>query len=64
MQSSGYVKIQDEKIKVLYRDGKNGRYLKRRHGGNDGVFLEDESAFLEEHPRLVEELKIGKTISS
>ena len=42
MQSIGYIKVNGETIKVLYRDMKTSRYLRLRESGEDGRYLEDE----------------------
>ena len=65
MQELGYVKVFGEIILVLFRSSRYGRRLKIRNTqiGTQGVFLEDESAYLEETPNLVEDLLKGEVIS-
>lgn len=48
IQYTGYIKILNEKIKVLVRETNNTRSLKIRKSGLDGNFLSDESIFLGE----------------
>lgn len=62
MQSIAYLKIDNQKILVLYRHKKTSRQLKKRESGNDGVYLEDESRYLESDRTLLSELKSGKPI--
>ena len=65
MQTIGYIVVKnEEKIKVLVRQGKNCRYLKKRISGSDGVHLEDEELFLNEvKPQLIHKLLNGDTLS-
>jgi len=62
MQQTGYVMVNDEKILVLIRVSRLYNYLKLRESGKDGVFMEDESNWLNERPDLVESLKDGNVI--
>ena len=65
MQTIGFVKIDQEKILVLIRDGKSynlSRHLKLRKTGKDGVFMVDESNYLNDNPEIVKRLKAGEVI--
>ena len=65
MQTTGYIKINQEKILVLIRAGKSynlSRYLKLRKTGKDGVFMVDESNYLNDNPEIVKRLKAGEII--
>jgi hypothetical protein len=62
MQTTGYIKIRGTKFLVLIRHCRYGRRLKLRKSGKDGVFLKDESIFLEENLHLIEKLEKGETI--
>ncbi len=67
MQGTGYILVGNKKILVLLREvgnPKRGFYrsLKLRKTGKDGIFLEDESIFLNERLDLVQELLDGKVI--
>lgn len=63
MQYTGYLLINNKKIKVLVREGKTYRSLKIRQSGVDGNFLSDESDYLASYPSLIRELKNGSQIS-
>lgn len=63
MQYTGYLLINNEKIKVLVREGKTYRSLKIRQSGVDSNFLSDESDYLASYPSLIRELKNGSQIS-
>lgn len=63
MQYTGYLLVNNEKIKVLIREGKTYRSLKVRQSGVDGNFLSDESDHLASYPSLIRELKNGSQIS-
>jgi hypothetical protein len=63
MQFTGFLIINEEKIKVLVQESKTARRLKVRSQGSYGAYLSDESTFLQENKGLFQELKSGKTIS-
>lgn len=62
MQNLGYLKIDGEKILVLYRPTTYGISVKIRKSGKEGQFLKDESEFLKYHPNLVKKLKEEGTL--
>ena len=62
MQALGYLKINGQITKVLYRSGKNCIYMKLRIQGDLGKYLEDEEKFLKDRPSLKYCLLAGKTI--
>ena len=63
MQTTGYLLIDGEKIKVLVRQAKYCRYLKLRKSGKDGWLFGDESIYLADEPKKVKRLKDGETIT-
>lgn len=63
MQTIGHLKVIDEIILVLVRQKKYSRAFKIRQSGALGVFMEDESYFLEDSPKIVEKLKRGEVVS-
>lgn len=62
MQDAAHLLVHGEKILVLRRFMKHGVKLKLRISGQDGMFLEDESLFLEENLHRLDEIKAGKTV--
>ena len=62
MQTIGYLKIRGEKILVLVRQKRYSRLLYLRKSGSDGTYLEDESAFLESHPKKMWQLRRGQVV--
>lgn len=62
MRSLGYVNVHGSKVLVLYADKKYSRLLKHRISGKDGIYLEDESAYLKSNPKKFDELISGKVI--
>lgn len=62
MQTIGYLEIYEEKILVLVRQKKYTRQLKIRKSGQDGVFFEDESLYLQNNPEMLLRLKLGQVI--
>jgi hypothetical protein len=67
MQTIGHVKVQEQDIKVLIRPvfKRNGGYiaLKKREGGQLGVFLEGESHYLEQNPDSLQDLLNGEVLN-
>jgi hypothetical protein len=66
MQAVGYVidKASGEKIKILVRQGKYGRYLKKRENGSDGNHFADEEYHLNEPEQVnkLNDLKNGSVV--
>lgn len=62
MRTLGMVFVNDEIIRVLFADSKEGRSLKIRKAGRLGVHLKDESIFLKDNSELLKQLKSGRTI--
>lgn len=69
MQTSGFFLVNGQKIKVLARmplkprkDGAFYKSFKMRASGQDGVFFEDESNYLEEEPAVLQRLYSGEVI--
>ncbi len=61
-QTTGYLKINGEKILVLCRINGWIRHFKMRKTGDNGVFFEDESYYLSDRPEVIKNLKLGKSI--
>lgn len=62
MQTTGYVIVNGEKVKVLVRDMKHGRALKKRDRGREGQHFVDESAYLEQEPAMAKALLKGNVV--
>lgn len=63
MQDLAYMIVNTEVIYVLRRRTKHGVSLKvREPSKHDGVYLADESAYLQAVPQLIADLKSGKVI--
>lgn len=63
MQELGCVTVGlQETIKVLIRDSKTSRFIKKRSAGKFGPHLDDEARYLKDHPEIIEKLKAGETI--
>ena len=69
MQTTGYLLVNGEKIKVLMRikkipGDKFCHYVlfKLRKTGKDGCFFSDESDYLADEPKKVKRLKDGETV--
>lgn len=62
MQDIAYLKIGDEIHLVLRRARKYGVALKLRKSGNLGSYLQAESEFFAENPRLLSDLLSGKVV--
>ena len=63
MQDIAHLVVKGQKILVLRRS--NFSYhvaLKIRNSGKDGIFLQDESNYLETEPEALKELLDGKVI--
>ncbi len=68
MQTTGFIQIENEIIKILLRPGKltKGSYspdsLKLRTTGKDGFHFDVYEPMLKENPELLQNLKEGKVI--
>jgi hypothetical protein len=64
MQQLGHLLINEEKYLVLMRERNSfSRSFKVRKVGIDGMFMPDESLFLEGEPKLLQKLLEGEVIS-
>lgn len=64
MQDTAHLKINGQTILVLRRVNIAACdvSLKIRKSGKDGMFLEDESIYLENEPEVLKELQDGKVV--
>jgi len=62
MQTHGYLMIKDKKILILVRSRKYSRALKLRFTGSDGNYFEEESIFLSENKKILDNLLTGNVI--
>jgi hypothetical protein len=62
MQTTGYIKINNETILILVRQKKYSRLLKIRNTGQKGCHFVDEELHLKGHINKLKALKYGKTI--
>ena len=63
MQDTAHLLVNGQKILVLRRSNFRVHVsLKIRRSGKDGMFLEDESGYLENEPDALKELLEGKVI--
>ena len=62
MQTHGYLMIKDKKILILVRVKKYSHTLKLRFTGSDGSYFPDESIFLSENKKILDNLLTGKVI--
>ena len=61
-QDTAYLIVNGKKILVLRRTGRISVSLKIRTSGKDGMFLQDESKFLEQSPDVLSALKRGEVV--
>jgi len=62
MQTYGYLMIKDKKILILVRSKKYSHTLKLRLAGSDGSYFGEESIFLSENKKILDNLLAGKVI--
>jgi hypothetical protein len=62
MQTHGYLMIKDKKILILIHSKKYTHALKLRFTGSDGNYFEEESIFLSENKKILDNLLAGKVI--
>ena len=63
MQVHGYILDENkEKVKILVRSGKYGKYLKLRKTGKDGSHFIDEEFYLNEFTDTLQKLKNGEVV--
>lgn len=62
MQTTGYIKIDKEKILLLVRSWKYGVALKIRKSGTDGQHLVDEEYYFDSDRDALNNLMVGKVV--
>ncbi len=62
MQTTGYIKINEQILLVLVRQKKYSRQLKIRKSGKLGIHLIDEENYLKDYCNLIDSLNDGDVI--